>query len=85
VVKKIGMSRGEMADMIEQFTQGICWQRVWDDFCTVPIIDPQLDAIRMRCADLPQEFPSTQKGHYCSEAGFDVMRAMVRELRKPKN
>jgi hypothetical protein len=48
------------------------------------MIDPQLDRIRLRCAGLPQEFPSMQKGHYCNEAGIDVMREMVRELRLPK-
>jgi hypothetical protein len=84
-MRKIGRSRGEVADTIERFVDGICSRWDWDDFCTAPIIDFQLDAIRLRCADLPQEFPSTQKGHYCSEAGFEVVREMVRELRKPKN
>ena len=80
-MRKIARSRGEMADTIEQFLQGVCWQRVWDDFCATPIIDPQLDAIRQRCAGLPKEFPPTQKGHYCSEAGFEAMGEMVKELR----
>jgi hypothetical protein len=84
-VKKTARSRGEVADTIEQFVQGVCWQRVWDDFCTVPIVDPQLDAIRLRCAGMPGQFPSTQKGHYCSVAGIEVMREMVRELRRPTN
>jgi hypothetical protein len=84
-VKKTARSRGEVADTIEQFVQGVCWQRVWDDFCTVPIVDPQLDAIRLRCAGMPEQFPSTQKGHYCSEAGIEVLREMVRELRRPTN
>jgi hypothetical protein len=83
-LKKIARSRGEMADTIEQFVQGICWQRVWDDFCSVPIIDPQLDAIRQRCAGLPKEFPPTEKNGYCSEAGIAVLRGIVQELRQPK-
>ena len=83
-MRKIARSRGEVADTIERFIDGICSRWDWDDFCTAPIIDFQLDAIRLRCAGLPQEFPSIQKGHYCSEAGFEAMRAMVRDLRKPQ-
>ena len=85
MVKKIGMSRGEMADIIERFVDGICGEWDWDDFCSFPIVDPSLDAIRVRCIGLPQEFPSSQKGHYCSEAGIEVLRVMVRELRRPKS
>jgi hypothetical protein len=81
-MRKIGRSRGEVADTIEQFVQGICRQRVWDDFCATPIIDPQLDAIRLRCASLPQEFPSPLKNHYCNDAGIEVMRELVKELRQ---
>lgn len=82
MVKKIGMSRGEMADIIERFVDGICGPWDWDDFCSFPIVDPALDAIRVRCIGLPQEFPSSQKGHYCSEAGIAVLREMVKELRQ---
>ena len=72
-----------MADIIERFVDGICSRWDWDDFCTSPIIDLQLDAIRLRCVGLPEEFPSSQKGHYCSEAGIEVLREMVLQLRKP--
>ena len=84
-MRQIGRSRGEVADTIERFVDGICSRWDWDDFCTAPIIDLQLDAIRLRCVGLPEEFPSSQKGHYCSEAGIEVLREMVRELRQPTN
>lgn len=83
-MKRIGMSRGEAADMIERFVDGICRQRDWDDFCSWPIIDPHLDSIRLRCAGLPQEFPSVAPGPYCSQAGLDVLRQIVRDLREPR-
>ena len=81
-MRKIGMSRAEMADMIERFVDGTCHQWEWDDFCAVEIVEPQLEILRMRCAGLSQEFPATQKGHYCSEAGMDVLRHMMKELRQ---
>ena len=84
-MRKIARSRGEMADIIDRFVNGICGRWDWDDFCSFPIVDPALDAIRVRCIGLSEEFPSTQKGHYCSEPGFEVMREMVRKLRRPTN
>jgi len=83
-VRKTGRSRGEVADTIERFVDGICSRWEWDEFCSVPIIDPELDGIRIRCGGLPQEHPSNQKGHYCSEEGINEMRQIVRTLRQPK-
>ncbi|HET8891844.1 MAG TPA: hypothetical protein VFQ41_23300 [Candidatus Angelobacter sp.] len=83
-MKSIGRSRAEMADTIERFVDGICRRWDWDDFCCVPIIDPHLDSIRVRCAGLPQEYPPVEKGHYCSEAGIQILRQIVFELRRPR-
>jgi len=84
-VRKIGRSRGEVADTIERFVQGICSRYEWDEFCSAPILDPELDGVRLRCASLPEEHPSSQKGHYCSEEGINEMRRMMHALRLPKN
>lgn len=82
-MRKIGRSRGDVADTVERFIGGICSRYEWDDFCSRPIIDLHLDAIRLRCADLAKEFPPIEKGHYCSEAGIDALREIVRRLRQP--
>jgi hypothetical protein len=82
-MKSIGRSRAEIADTIERFVDGICRQWEWDDFCSFPIVDPQLDSIRARCVRLPQEYPPTEKGHYCSEAGIQILRQIIFELRRP--
>ena len=82
-MRKTERSRGEVADIIERFVDGICGKWDWDDFISFPIVDPQLDTI-VRAARPVQEFPTTQKGHYCSEAGVEVLRQMVKELRQPR-
>ena len=82
-MRKIGRSRADVADTIERFVDGICSQYEWDDFCSVPIIDFHLDAIRMRCANLPKEFPPIERRHYCSPAGIEMLRQIVRQLRQP--
>jgi hypothetical protein len=83
-LRKIGRSRGEVVDTIERFVNGICSRWDWDDFCSAPIIDLELDGIRLRCAGLPKEYPSTEKRHYCSEAGIEIMRQIVRQLRQAR-
>ena len=73
-------SRAEVADIIERFLDGTGGQWDWDDFCSVRIKDPELDAIRLRCAKLSAEDPHPH--HYCGAVGIDVMRGFVNNLRK---
>ena len=67
--------------MIESFLDGTGGDWDWDDFMSVSTGDPFLDSIRMRCAQLPEEFPAEKQGHYCGPGGVEVLRGFVRELR----
>lgn len=84
-MKKTERPRAEVADILERFVQGISPRWEWDDFLTFPIVNPHLDMIRVRSNYLSEEYPPTVKGHYCSEAGLEVLRQIVRELRQPKS
>ena len=75
------MQPEEVADVIESFLDGTCGRWDWDDFISVPLSNSQLNEIRVRCAGLPDRFPPTEAGYYCGPEGFEVMRALVRELR----
>ena len=44
-----------MAVIIEQFLDGTGGRWDWDDFVSLRIEDPELDAIRLRCARLQDE------------------------------
>jgi hypothetical protein len=70
----------EVAVALEAFLNGAGHARAWDDFLGEPIDDPALEAIRVRCARLPEEFPPTEKGQYCSAAGVDVVRGYLNQL-----
>jgi hypothetical protein len=76
------MTRAAVADVIEQFLDGTGGEWDWDDFCSVRIADPELDAIRIRCISFHDEHPSP-KG-YCSPEGYEVMRGLVKALRQPR-
>ena len=74
----------EVADIIEQFLSGSGDEWDWDDFCSHKIADVELDSVRIRCRQLSLIYPPTEREHYCSEAGFEIMRAMITELRAAK-
>ena len=78
----INLTREEVASEIETFLDGSGGTWDWDDFLSIKISDPELEAIRQRCADLPYEFPPREAGHYCSPEGAKVLRSIVRELRR---
>ena len=71
----------EVAKTIEGFVDGTGKQWNWDGFISIRLDDPELEAIRQRCISLPDEFPPSDPSHYCSEAGLNVMRQMVQDLR----
>jgi hypothetical protein len=53
----------------------------FDDFTSIgPLKDPRLEAIRQRCARLPDEFPPEAKGELFGAGGIEVIRGFIREL-----
>ena len=78
--KPVQRTRGEVADTIEKFISGTCPDMEWDEFSCVRIADSRLDEIRKTCVVLPDTHPSAKPG-YTNEAGFELLRSFVRELR----
>ena len=75
------MNAREVATVIDDFVSGRGGRWDWDDFLSLTIGDPRLDAIRKRCSALPDDFPHAEPGHYCSDQGLDVLHEFVCELR----
>jgi hypothetical protein len=74
-------TREEVVKTLEEFINGTGRQWDWDGFTSMRLDDPELEAIRQKCVALPAEFPPTTRGAYCSDAGLQVMRDLVRDLR----
>jgi hypothetical protein len=83
-VRSIQRTKPEVAGIIEQFLDGTGGEWDWDDFCSFSIADSYLDSVRIRCTELCLTYPPTEKGHYCSEAGLEIMRELAAELRVAK-
>jgi hypothetical protein len=81
LLKLMKRTREEAANTIEAFISGTGRQWDWDGFTSIRLDDPELEAIRQRCVVLPAEFPPTTRGAYCSDAGLQVMRDLVKGLR----
>ena len=78
---KYERSRLEVADLLSAFLEGNDpW--AWDTFLSFPLKDEQLEAIRIRCANLADEFPPQCKGQLCSDNGLEVIRTYIMDLRK---
>jgi hypothetical protein len=71
----------EVANTIEGFINGTGDQWAWDGFISIRLSDPELEAIRQKCVAIRDEFRPSDPRAYCSEAGFEKMRQIVRDLR----
>lgn len=71
----------EIANTIDGFIKGGDNQWAWDGFISIRLDDPELEAIRQKVVSIPAEFPPANPRDYCSEAGLEKMRQIVRDLR----
>ena len=70
----------DVRGILVRFLDGTATPYEFDDFVSVSIGDPRLDAIRERCDRLRREFPPELPGHYCGEGGVEIMRGFIEEL-----
>ncbi len=80
--RKSRVSAADVADTIEAFLTAGDRPHDWNRFLESLLADPTLDAVRLRCRHLPEEFPPKFAGEYCSEAGKDVLRQAILQLRQ---
>ena len=73
------MTQTEVANEIEAFVEDRSGEWDWDEFISLRLADPELDAIRRLCASLPKIDPPTAAGHYCGERGMAIMAKLVAE------
>lgn len=78
----VDSTRAEVAEIISAFLYES--ESAWAcyDFISIRINDLALDAIRAQCAALPRDHPPSVPGHYCSEAGMEVLPSLAGQLRR---
>ena len=65
---------------IRKFLTGRGGAHDWDDFLSIPIHDPTLNAIRMECAELREKYPPGLHREYCGEEGIRRLKEIVGDL-----
>ena len=75
------LSPEEVANTIEGFVNGTGDQWAWDEFISLRLSDPGLEAVRQKCVAIRDQFPSSDPKAYCSDAGLGAMRQIVQDLR----
>ena len=75
------MTLEEAADSIEKFVNHAGGPWDWDDFISIRQKDPELEAIRLKCVSVADEFPPPDRRKYCSDAGVEALRNLLKELR----
>jgi hypothetical protein len=75
-------THADVAKEIENFINGTGKEHDWDDFLHWSISDPFLEKVRKKCEDVYDEYPATEKGHYCSSEGLEVLRMLLDEVKR---
>ena len=75
-------TRLDVAEDLEAFADGRDDPRDWDDFVSIGIKDPALDAIRARVAELDTMYPPRDEDARWNPAGVEVVREIARNLRE---
>src|SRR5262245_39173367 len=58
----------EVATILRAYLDDTLSASEWDDFVSVPIADPRLEAIRDRCCHLEEEYPPEQRALLLEES-----------------
>lgn len=73
------------ADLLMRFLDGRVSDQEWDDFVSVRHHNKEIEAVRLRCGGLPEEFPPEPGDFYCNNEGAAIVREYVRHLRRSVN
>jgi hypothetical protein len=79
---KIHLNRIEVMKAIEDFLNHQDGEWDWDDFISIPLDDPELEAVRMECLHLPDKFPPALKNEFCNKKGIERLAEIFQGLRQ---
>jgi hypothetical protein len=71
----------DVINQITNFLTGVSGAHDWDDFTSIRIKDKRLDAIRIECSDLPDNYPPEKKSHYCNDEGLKRLEKILHDLK----
>jgi hypothetical protein len=79
------MTKVEVANEIAAFLDGQAGEWDWDEFVSLQLSDPELDAVRVLCAKLPELDPPVERGYYCGKKGISILAHLADDLRSGRS
>ncbi|HWR34894.1 MAG TPA: hypothetical protein VN622_03355 [Clostridia bacterium] len=73
-------TENEVAETIEKFVAGTCGQWDWDDFISVTFKNGNVEAARVECLKVAEDFPGGAS-RWCSDDGLLRLLAIAASLR----
>ena len=71
----------QILDYIDHFLEDPRAANNWDEFLSIPLESPQLEAIRLRVTLLPEIFPAGKGEGFCGPEGMEELRQTANTLR----
>jgi hypothetical protein len=71
----------EVIREIKKFLNGIGGAYDWDDFLCIPIQDQRLNAMRIECAELRDNYSPVGCRQYCGDEGLKRLEEIIENLR----
>ena len=68
------MTKHDIANLIERFVSNNCDIWEWDDFISIKQANPEIEKIRLYCADIINIYPSLCHKYYCSQEGIQKLK-----------
>lgn len=79
--KNMKRTTEDVIQEISKFLNGAGAAHDWDDFISIPISDPRLDAIRIECSDLRDKYSPGTERKYCSDEGLNRLEEILNDLK----
>lgn len=79
------MTKADVANEIAAFLDGQSGEWDWDEFISLRLSDPELDAVRLLCARLPELDPPVDRRHYCGEQGMNILARLADDLKNGRS
>ena len=77
------LTPGQVADIIERFTDGAeANPHEWDDYTCIPSRNPELEQIRRDCEAVATIFPPENISEWCNTAGMAELKRLATKARQ---
>ena len=62
---------------VQRFLDGTDGTWEWDDFLSVPAVDPKVKELQDFCCRLPVDYPPQRQIDFCNHEGLDALRLFI--------